>query len=81
MYYFYLLKSQKTGKLYKGHCENIPSRLAQHNSGKTKSTSHGIPWSIIYTEEYQSRAEAIEKEKYYKTLKGAKELLRKLSRS
>ncbi|HBM16095.1 MAG TPA: endonuclease [Lentisphaeria bacterium] len=75
---FYLIYSEKTSRYYKGHCENIELRLKQHNSGKTKSTKNGIPWHLVYYEEFPTRAEAIDKEQYYKQLKGAKELFRKI---
>jgi len=78
MFYFYLLKSEKTGRFYKGHCEDLQKRIKQHNSGKTSSIRSGIPWKAVYTESFSSRGEAAAKEKYYKTLKGSKELALKL---
>jgi putative endonuclease len=74
MCYFYVLKSQKTGRLYKGHSENIEMRLQQHNSGKTRSTRNGIPWVLIYSEKFNTRQEAIGREKYFKSFEGGKKL-------
>ena len=40
-----------------------------HNSGYSKSTKNGIPWKLVYKEEYQSRAEAMKREKQLKSYK------------
>jgi len=69
-FYSYILKSQKTGKFYKGHSQNLHQRLALHNSGKTKSTKNGIPWQLVFFECFKSRKEAIDREKYFKTAAG-----------
>ncbi|MCX6992106.1 MAG: GIY-YIG nuclease family protein [Kiritimatiellaeota bacterium] len=74
MFYFYILKSQRTGLLYKGHTQDIDARLKQHNAGKTRSTKNGIPWQLIYRESFATREEAIARERYCKSLEGGKEL-------
>ena len=74
MFFFYVLRGKKTGRNYKGHCENLHVRIKQHNAGKTRSSKTGIPWVLIYYEMFDSREEAVAREKYYKTLKGGKEL-------
>lgn len=70
MYYTYILQSKKTGGLYKGHAANVSKRVKEHNMGKTKSTKFGIPWRLIYEEEFESRAAAIKRERYFKTAVG-----------
>ena len=70
MFFTYILKSEKTGRLYKGHTKNLELRIEQHNSGKTKSTKHGIPWKLIYHETFETRKEAIERERFLKTGSG-----------
>jgi len=74
MFYFYVLKSVKTGLLYKGHAKDLDARVKQHNSGKTRSTKTGIPWQLIYNEFFETREEAIAREQYFKSLEGGKEL-------
>ena len=59
----YILQSSKSGKLYIGQTENIEDRLNRHNKGYSKSTKFGIPWELIYTEEYATRSEAMKREK------------------
>lgn len=65
MYYIYVLYSSKFNKFYTGFSQDIKKKLKEHNSGKTKSTKAFIPWKVIYTEECNSRIEALQK-KYYK---------------
>jgi len=74
MFFFYILKSQRTGLLYKGHTQDLDTRFKQHNSGKTRSTKNGIPWQLIYHASFETREEAITRERYFKSLEGGKEL-------
>ena len=74
MYYVYVLRSIPFGNLYKGFCSNLEKRLIEHNSGKTKSIKHFIPWEIAYYESFDSIEEAISREKYFKTSAGRKYL-------
>jgi putative endonuclease len=72
MYFVYVLWSEKLQKRYVGHTQNIESRLIEHNSGKVHFTRAGVPWKIIYTEEYSSRSEAMKREKFLKSGRGRK---------
>jgi len=76
MYYFYVIKSKVDGKLYKGYTKDILKRLSMHNSGKVKSTKRRKPFKLIYTESFSTKDMAIEREKYFKSLKGGKELIK-----
>ena len=76
-YFVYILKSEKDGRLYKGHTSNLESRMEEHTSGKTKSTKGYRPWSLQYFEKFETREEAINREKYFKTGIG-REFLNKL---
>ncbi len=67
MFYAYVLKSVGHDYYYKGHCQNLDKRLAQHNSGMTESIRPYIPFKIAYFEEFESELEAISREKYFKT--------------
>ncbi|SFB49372.1 GIY-YIG nuclease family protein [Algoriphagus aquimarinus] len=72
MFYAYVLKSEKHGYFYKGHCQHLEKRLAQHNSGMTISIRPYIPFKIVYFEEFESESEALQREKYFKTSSGRK---------
>ena len=76
--YAYVLKSETTSNFYKGHTSNIESRLRQHNQGKTKSTRYGVPWKVVYYETFESRVDAIKRERYFKTAAGRRWLKEKL---
>ncbi|HMA62424.1 MAG TPA: GIY-YIG nuclease family protein [bacterium] len=66
MYTVYVLKSKKRNFHYIGHTNNIDNRLNEHNSGKVRSTKAYRPFELIYNEKYDTRSEAIQREKYLK---------------
>jgi putative endonuclease len=78
MFYVYVLKSQQTKSLYKGQTENVVNRLKEHNNGKVKSTKAYLPWEMVYIEEFESRDEAVKREKYLKSGIGRQFLKEKL---
>ena len=62
MYKVYILLSLTKLRYYVGHTISLENRLLQHNSGQTKSTRYGIPWKVIWTKDFSTRAEAMKKE-------------------
>ena|SRR5712691_6689394 len=74
VFYVYVLKSNKTRRRYVGSCEDIEERLRRHNSGHSKATRHGVPWTLLHSEQFASRIEATRRERYYKTGRGRDEL-------
>lgn len=70
MFYAYVLKSVHHDYFYKGHCRDLEKRIAQHNSGMTISIKPYIPFVLAYFETFLTEAEAIEREKYFKTSAG-----------
>ncbi|HAF29172.1 MAG TPA: excinuclease ABC subunit C [Bacteroidales bacterium] len=72
MYFIYILYSQKRDRYYVGYTSDVNSRIVKHNSGATTSTKSGIPWSLVYIEEYQEKSEAIRREKAIKKKKSRK---------
>lgn len=66
-YYSYVLRSLKNGLLYKGSTENIEKRLLYHNAGESNYTSKHIPWELVIAEPFETRAEAMKREKWYKS--------------
>jgi len=79
MYFTYVLKCRDFDFLYKGHCEDLKERLKQHNSGMTKSIKAYVPFELIYKEEFETRDEAIKREKYFKSAAGRRYLKNKLA--
>ena len=70
-----------TGCRYTGQTDNLQKRLATHNSGMSKWTSRVRDWRIVYTEEFETRGEALIREKWLKTGVGREFLDQKLSSS
>lgn len=71
MFFVYILKSQISGKFYYGSSELPEVRLEnEHNKGKVKATKAGLPWILIYKEEFITRSEAYRREQYFKTWAG-----------
>ena len=66
MFYVYIIKSKKTGKIYIGYTSNLKIRLKEHNTNRVFSTKHKGPWELIYYEAYKSEADAKEREKQLK---------------
>ena len=58
-YFIYILFSEKLNQYYTGSTLNIEKRLFEHNSGKSKHTSKGIPWVLIFSQELANRTEAV----------------------
>ncbi|MBL7719021.1 MAG: GIY-YIG nuclease family protein [Flavipsychrobacter sp.] len=81
-FYTYIIQSLADEAFrYKGHCIELQERLKQHNSGPTKSIKHKAPFKVVYYETSTTRAEAIEKEKYWKTAAGRRYLQKKIMAS
>ena len=69
-YFSYVLHSLKDEINYYGSTSNLETRLKAHNSGRSKFTKGHRPWKIIFSEEYVSRSEAMERELFYKSIDG-----------
>ena len=72
MYFTYILYSKKTDKFYVGYTSDLKVRLERHNSGNSRSTKSGIPWRIVYFEEFENKSDAIKRENEIKRKKSRK---------
>jgi len=68
-YFTYILYSSKLDRYYYGQTNDLLRRIAEHNSGITKSTKSGIPWEILYSKSFNTRAEAVKLETKLKKAK------------
>ena len=69
MCFLYILKCSD-GSFYTGISNNVEERLKQHNSGKaSKYTRSRRPVALIYTEEFESKGQALRREIQVKQLK------------
>jgi putative endonuclease len=76
-YYTYILISEKDQKRYIGSTSDIEKRIKEHNQGIVKSTKNRRPLKLIHTEEFNTKKEAMKREKFYKSGIG-REYLKKL---
>ena len=67
MFYIYALKSRAKNYIYIGLTNNLQRRVKEHNSGKEKTTRSYNPFELIYSEEFKTRTEARNREKYLKS--------------
>jgi len=70
MFFAYILKSEKDNTYYYGSTGDIEGRLKYHNSGKVKYTKGHLPYKLYYFESYNSRSEAMAREKFFKSIDG-----------
>jgi putative endonuclease len=80
MCFVYVLRSTVAKRQYVGSCADVNQRLGQHNAGLSSSTKHWRPWVLVYQEHFASRADAMRRERYFKTGKGREELDRTLAK-
>jgi putative endonuclease len=78
-YFTYVLLSERTGRRYTGSCEDVDERLRRHNAGHSPSTRHGVPWKIVHCESFETRTDAVQRERFLKSGKGRAVLDRLLS--
>ena len=70
MWKVYILKSKKDFKYYIGSTSNLEERLAKHNSGGNISTKNRRPLVLVYSETYNTKTEALSRERKIKSYKG-----------
>ena len=61
-YHTYILYSDSLHRYYVGSTQNLKTRLDRHNKGQEKSTKHGVPWKLIKSFIFDTRAEAVKLE-------------------
>jgi len=69
VYYLYILQSEATGRFYIGQTQDVSERLVYHNANYSKSLKNRGPWRLVYTEAFQSRSEAVLRERQLKSWK------------
>ena len=69
-YYVYILRSKKDNKYYIGSTSDVMARVSFHNAGLQRSTKNRIPFELVLFEEYNSKEEALKREKQIKSWKG-----------
>ncbi len=65
-HFVYIIYSETKDVYYKGETTEVNKRLEQHNNNLSKYTSGKGPWKLVFIEEFQTRTEALIKEKMLK---------------
>ena len=63
----YAIKSNNRNYIYVGMTNNLERRLKEHNQRENRSTKAYAPFTLIYSEAFDSRLTARAKEKYLKS--------------
>ena len=77
MYYVYVLVSESRNYIYVGMTDNLERRISYHNDGYNRTTKAYRPFRVLLTEQFTTRIEARNREKYLKSGTG-KELLKEI---
>ena len=82
VFYTYILKSLKDGKLYIGSTPNLRRRIKEHNAGLVMSTKPRRPFKLVYFEGYVVEEEARHREHNLKLrARALHQLLRRIRKS
>jgi putative endonuclease len=72
VYFVYIIKSEVNGVLYKGQTHDLFKRLQMYNNKEVAYTKKYAPWKLIYFETFETRALAMQREKFFKSGAGRK---------
>jgi len=71
MFTVYVIYSVKFNKIYIGQTSDLERRLSEHNNASLSIyTKKFILWDVVYSENYNSRSEALIREKQLKSSRG-----------
>lgn len=76
MYYAYVLKSIKNGRLYTGKTNDLRRRFKEHND--KRGGSKNAPFELIFYEAYLNKKDSAAAEKFFKSGYGREVLKDKL---
>jgi putative endonuclease len=75
MYYVYILQSIKDQSFYIGYSKDPKARLEKHNRPHKGYTARKQPWEIFFIEQYQTKEEALQRERFIKKQKSKQFIL------
>jgi putative endonuclease len=79
MFTVYVLYSDQFDKIYIGFTSDVEQRLLSHNHLATKGwTIKFRPWRIVHTETFDTKKQAMQREKALKSAKGREFIRKKL---
>ena len=71
-YYVYILYSEMIDQFYVGHTSDLENRLYRHTNSGSKATKKASDWKIVYTQQFESKAAAYQREVQIKNKKSRK---------
>ena len=74
MFISYVLFSRSAERYYIGSTHDLENRLREHNAGECHSTRGGVPWNVVWAEEFDTRSGAVGRERQIKA-RGARRFL------
>jgi putative endonuclease len=74
LFYVYVLRSLRNGRLYIGQTEDVARRVEEHNAGRSLATKYQRPYKLEYFEFYSTRTAALARERFLKCGKGREQL-------
>ena len=79
-FFVYVLENER-GQLYIGHTTDVRRRLREHNDAQGhahlgKYTHRNGPWVLLWTEGFETRSEAILRERQLKSWKSPRKIRR-----
>lgn len=69
-FYTYIIKGLPTGHFYIGSISDLRKRIDRHNKGGSVYTKKYRPFELIWNESYNTRTEAVRREREIKSWKG-----------
>jgi len=72
MAHVYILYSPSIDTYYVGSTGNLEDRLKRHNAGRSTYTKRGVPWTLVYTKQFPTKADACREEYRIKAEKSRK---------
>jgi len=70
MFIAYILRSEKDNTYYYGSTNDLTNRIKYHNSGKVRYTKGHLPYKFHYSESFETRSEAMARERFFKSIDG-----------
>ena len=67
MFYVYVLYSDTHEKHYTGYTSDLEMRIKSHNELGSDWTKKYRPWKVIYTKEFETKADAMKYESWLKS--------------
>ena len=73
VYFVYILLSLRDQKMYVGCTNDLTKRLERHSDGHVLATRNRRPLELIHYEKFENKGESFQRERFLKSLWGARE--------